>query len=54
MSAPREQFSSRLGFGMELGRLALELNYERGLTEFLRELVFAQNQLVSVTVGVRI
>ena len=51
---PKTGFSSRMGIGMDLGRLNIEVNYERSHTELLREIVFAHNELFSITLGIRI
>ncbi len=51
---PRTGFGSRMGVGMDLGRLTIEVHYERGHTKFLQDLVSAHNRLVIVSMGVQI
>ncbi len=46
--------SSRFGLGMDLGRLAIEVNYERTLTDITNDRHYTQNKLISVLVGIRI
>ncbi len=45
---------SRLGIGIELGRFSIDFNYEKSLSNPTADSRYAQNQLVSVLLGLRI
>jgi hypothetical protein len=50
----KTSLGGRLGVGIDLWRITLELNYEYGFTDLLNEVIFARNQMVSLALGFKI
>jgi hypothetical protein len=51
---PRSGFGGRFGFGMDLGRFVLELNYERSFNDMLRQTFDTRSQLINASLGIKI
>ncbi|MCB0669822.1 MAG: outer membrane beta-barrel protein [Saprospiraceae bacterium] len=51
---PRSGLGGRLGIGMDIGRLVLEVNYERSFTEMIRQQFDARSKLINFSLGLKI
>lgn len=51
---PRAGLAGRVGIGIDLWKVTVELNYEYSLTDLVNELIFARNEMVSLSVGIKI
>lgn len=50
---PTTSVGGRLGLGMDIGKVTLEMMYERSFTDVVSRVVDARNQILSVTLGLR-
>lgn len=46
--------AARMGIGFDIGRVTLELNYERGISDFIADEVDAKNHLAGLTLGYKL
>ncbi|NND06691.1 MAG: hypothetical protein HKN87_09955 [Saprospiraceae bacterium] len=51
---PRTGLAGRVGIGMDLWKITLELNYEYSFTDLVNESIFARNEMISLALGVKI
>lgn len=51
---PRSGFSGRMGIGMDIGRLIIEVNYERSFTDMIRQVFDAQSKIINLSLGLRL
>ena len=51
---PRTGLAGRLGIGMDLWKITLELNYEYSFTDIVNESIFARNEMISLSLGIKI
>ena len=51
---PHNGLSGRVGLGMDISRITVEINYERSFTDLVRQVFDARSQLISLAIGIKI